>query len=62
MEVEVVPPLVAPGEDDHVSAVKSQDAMLREAAPMFSTFIVNMLRNQGPKEVGGMNSACGGTP
>jgi anaphase-promoting complex subunit 2 len=37
-----------------VSAVKSQDAMLRESAPMFSTFIANMLRNQGPKEVGGM--------
>ena len=41
-------------QDGLVSAVKSQDAMLRESAPMFSTFIANMLRNQGPKEVGGM--------
>ena len=41
-------------QDGLVSAVKSQDAMLRESAPMFETFIANMLRNQGPKEVGGM--------
>ena len=54
MEVEVAQPEVAQSEDDHISAVKSQDAMLRESAPMFSTFIANMLRNQGPKEVGGM--------
>ena len=41
-------------EDQTISAVKSQDAMLRESAPMFETFIANMLRNQGAKEVGGM--------
>ena len=41
-------------QDGLVSAVKSHDAMLRESAPMFETFIANMLRNQGPKEVGGM--------
>jgi anaphase-promoting complex subunit 2 len=43
-----------PQDDDMVSAVKSQDTMLRESAPMFETFIANMLRNQGGKEVGGM--------
>ena len=41
-------------QEDLVSAVKSQDAMLRESAPIFETFIANMLRNQGPKEVGGI--------
>jgi anaphase-promoting complex subunit 2 len=41
-----------PGET--VSAVMSQDAMLRESAPMFETFILNMLQNSGPKEIGGM--------
>ncbi|KAK3054896.1 hypothetical protein LTR09_004054 [Extremus antarcticus] len=40
--------------DDMVSAVKSQDAMFKESAPMFETFIANMLRNQGAKEIGGM--------
>ncbi|KAK5172948.1 uncharacterized protein LTR77_003070 [Saxophila tyrrhenica] len=40
--------------DDMISAVKSQDAMFRESAPMFETFIANMLRNQGAKEIGGM--------
>jgi len=42
-----------------ISAVKSQDALLRESAPMFSTFIANMLRNQGAKEVGGMMGITG---
>ena len=37
-----------------ISAVKSQDAVLREGAPVFENFIANMLRNQGPKEVGGI--------
>ena len=42
-------------QEDHViSAVKSQDAMLRENAPMYETFIANMLRNQGAKEIEGM--------
>ncbi|KAI7101500.1 hypothetical protein KC319_g19825 [Hortaea werneckii] len=36
-----------------VSAMMSQDAMLRESAPMFETFIKGMLRDGGPKEVGG---------
>lgn len=39
---------------DAVSAVISQESMLREGAAMFETFIANMLRNSGPKEVGGM--------
>lgn len=42
------------GEEEAFSAVKSQDAVLRENAPMFEIFIANMLRNSGPKEVGGM--------
>lgn len=37
-----------------ISAVMSQDAMLRENAPMFEAFIASMLGNQGAKEVGGM--------
>jgi len=36
-----------------VSAVMSQDALLRESAPMFETYIKGMLRDGGPKEVGG---------
>ena len=36
-----------------VSALMSQDAMLRESAPMFETFIKGMLRDGGPKEVAG---------
>lgn len=36
------------------TALKSQDAVLREHATMFEAFIANMLRNAGPKEVGGM--------
>jgi len=44
----------ASGEEEAFSAVKSQDAVLRENAPMFEIFIANMLRNSGPKEVGGM--------
>ncbi|TKA24220.1 hypothetical protein B0A50_05984 [Salinomyces thailandicus] len=38
---------------DAVSAMMSQDAMLRESAPMFETFIKGMLRDGGPKEIGG---------
>jgi len=41
-------------DDAAFSAIKSQDAVLRENAPMFQTFIANMLRNGGAKEVGGM--------
>ena len=40
--------------DATFSAIKTQDAVLRENAPMFQTFIANMLRNGGAKEVGGM--------
>ncbi|KAF7198086.1 Anaphase-promoting complex subunit 2 [Pseudocercospora fuligena] len=32
----------------------SEQAMLRQMAPTFQTFILEMLRNQGTKEVGGM--------
>ncbi|KAK3718664.1 hypothetical protein LTR37_004881 [Vermiconidia calcicola] len=39
---------------EEILAVKSQDAMLRESAPVFEAFIGNMLRNQGAKEIGGM--------
>ncbi|KAF2773859.1 hypothetical protein EJ03DRAFT_263702, partial [Teratosphaeria nubilosa] len=39
---------------ENMSAVMPQDAMLRESAPMFATFIHNMLQNSGPKEIGGM--------
>jgi anaphase-promoting complex subunit 2 len=39
--------------DAGISAVKSQDAVLKENAIMFETFIANMLRNQGPKLVDG---------
>lgn len=41
-------------QEDTISAVKSQNDMLRESAPMFETFIANMLRNQGPKQIEGM--------
>lgn len=41
-------------QNEAVSAVMSQDAMLRESAPMFEMFIQGMLRDGGPKEVGGM--------
>jgi anaphase-promoting complex subunit 2 len=41
-------------QEEAFSAVKSQDAVLRENAPMFEIFIANMLRNSGAKEVGGM--------
>lgn len=55
MQVETAQLEAAPVDaDDHISAVKSPHAMLRESALMFTTFIANMLRNQGPKEVGGM--------
>lgn len=40
--------------EDMTSAVVSQDAMFRESVPVFETFIANMLRNQGAKEIGGM--------
>ncbi|KAK4549033.1 hypothetical protein LTR36_007489 [Oleoguttula mirabilis] len=41
------------GQREVIFAVMSQDAMLRESAPMFETFIKGMLRDGGPKEVGG---------
>lgn len=41
-------------QEDTISAVKSQNDLLRESASMFETFIANMLRNQGPKQIGGM--------
>lgn len=54
MEVTTTAAAAASGEEEAFSAVKSQDAVLRENAPMFEIFIANMLRNSGPKEVGGM--------
>ncbi|KAK5699916.1 hypothetical protein LTR97_006050 [Elasticomyces elasticus] len=44
---------------EEISAVKTQDAMLRESAPMFETFIANMLRNGGPKAIEGMMGITG---
>lgn len=40
-------------QEDTISAVKSQNDMFRESAPMFETFIANMLRNQGQKQIEG---------
>ena len=40
-------------QDEAISGMMSQDAMLRESAPMFETFIKGMLRDGGPKEIGG---------
>ena len=46
-------------QSDQTSAVKSHNALLLESAPMFETFIANMLRNQGPKAVAGMMGITG---
>ncbi|KAM0717469.1 hypothetical protein Q7P37_007321 [Cladosporium fusiforme] len=54
LDMDVGPTTATAQEDEAFSAVKSQDAVLRENAPMFEIFIANMLRNSGPKEVGGM--------
>ena len=54
LDMDVAAQTAASAEEEAFSAVKSQDAVLRENAPMFSIFIANMLRNSGPKEVGGM--------
>lgn len=40
-------------QEDTITAVVSQNDMLRESATMFETFIANMLRNQGSKQIGG---------
>ncbi|KAK5132957.1 hypothetical protein LTR08_008320 [Meristemomyces frigidus] len=40
-------------QSETMSAMMSQDVMLREGAPMFETFIKGMLRDGGPKEVAG---------
>ena len=58
MDAGIAQPL-APPPTDQVSAVMSHEALLRESAPMFETFIANMLRNGGPKEVGGMMGITG---
>jgi len=54
-----LPPSTLPQPEETISAVMSQDAMLQEGAPMFETFIANMLRNQGPKQIGGMMGITG---
>ena len=54
LDMDVAPTAPAAAEEEAFSAVKSQDAVLRENAPMFQIFIANMLRNSGAKEVGGM--------
>lgn len=54
LDMDAAPTAQAIAEEEAYSAVKSQDAVLRENAPMFEIFIANMLRNSGPKEVGGM--------
>lgn len=53
LDMEIMPAQQLPMPEDTVSAMVSQDAMLRESAPMFEAFIMNMLQNGGPKEVGG---------
>lgn len=54
LDMDAAPTALAAAEEEAFSAVKSQDAVLRENAPMFEIFIANMLRNSGAKEVGGM--------
>jgi anaphase-promoting complex subunit 2 len=54
LDMDVAPTAPAAAQEEAFSAVKSQDAVLRENAPMFEIFIANMLRNSGAKEVGGM--------
>lgn len=54
LDMDTGPALSAAHNDAAFSAIKSQDAVLRENASMFQTFIANMLRNGGAKEVGGM--------
>ncbi len=46
-------------QDTKFSALKSQDAMFREGVPTFETFIAEMLRNNGPREIGGMTGIAG---
>lgn len=54
LDMDTAPAALAAEQEEAFSAVKSQDAVLRENAPMFEIFIANMLRNSGPKEVGGV--------
>jgi anaphase-promoting complex subunit 2 len=54
LDMDAAPTAQIAAEEEAFSAVKSQDAVLRENAPMFEIFIANMLRNSGAKEVGGM--------
>jgi anaphase-promoting complex subunit 2 len=54
LDMDAAPTAQISAEEEAFSAVKSQDAVLRENAPMFEIFIANMLRNSGAKEVGGM--------
>nr|OQO27919.1 hypothetical protein B0A51_06418 [Rachicladosporium sp. CCFEE 5018] len=54
LDLDIAPPApIAVLEPDAASGLKSQDAMFKENAPMFETFIANMLQNGGAKEVGG---------
>lgn len=43
----------------NISAVKSEKSLLQESAPMFEMFILNMLKNQGAKEIGGIMGITG---
>lgn len=54
LDMDAAPGAQVSAEEEAFSAVKSQDAVLRENAPMFEVFIANMLRNSGAKEIGGM--------
>lgn len=54
LDMDVAPTSNTAAEEEAFSAVKSEDAVLRENAPMFEIFIANMLRNGGAKEVGGI--------
>lgn len=42
-----------------ISAVKSEKSLLQESALTFEAFILNMLKNQGAKEIGGMMGITG---
>ncbi|KAK3074950.1 hypothetical protein LTR53_002190 [Teratosphaeriaceae sp. CCFEE 6253] len=52
-------PTTQPVADPGVSAVQTQDALLRESAPVFATFIAEMLRNGGARGVGGAMGITG---
>lgn len=59
MDVDAIQQEVEAQQQNAFSAVKSERALLQESAAMFETFILNMLQNQGAKEIGGMMGITG---